>query len=106
MKKHIKIINDIVKSLPEEEYVTNGYPCQIMGSKLIEEGHTHVEGKEIISGKCYYHSPVIKNSVNHKRRAIRAFKKNGVEGLFSYVKPLIIAEKRLEYKQKLIQALS
>ena len=83
MKQSAKIFIDrICAKLPLDQYVANEV-VKYDGETLKLTGH---DSKEIDREEDYAVPSVRYHLVNHKRRAKRAYKKRGKEGLFQYLK--------------------
>lgn len=89
MKKHqLKLIDIIVKNLPEEKQVSK-INSVLSGEDAILAGTNEIDGKEVNPEKEYTVTNHLIIPVNHKLRMKRAFSKLGKKGLIAYCKKFI-----------------
>ena len=77
-------IRAIAKILPVRQYEVNSR-AKVSGEDLLLCGHKEVEGKAIEKDGEYVMPMPFYNEVNHYRRLKKAFTKNGLNGVKSYV---------------------
>lgn len=88
-KKDREALQKIADRLPRVEIPTKdgkGIPAvqAVFGSQLIEKGINEVEGKKVVPGKRYANK-LPNASVNHFNELEKAFLRNGMDGVNSYV---------------------
>lgn len=105
-KKITETIKAIADILPKQEYTYYDTLLE-SGADLIQRGEKEdADKKPILPHKQYIRKIPVKGEINHNNRLKSAWDANGLEGVKSYIKPLLKTEKQTEFFDRLHKALA
>lgn len=100
-----KFIENIIKELVPQLPVVMEYSTEehiVDGSELIAQGHMeHEDGRMVHPGMKYKQNMPVMMAINHKRRIKESYKKQGKQGILSYIDEINkLAKKQNHGKEK------